>query len=43
LNWYLNPNMHYAFNYCYTHVSGLGAAGASESINGFGVRMTMNF
>lgn len=43
LNWYLNPNMHYAFNYCYTRVVGLGAGGATESANGFGFRMTMNF
>jgi phosphate-selective porin OprO/OprP len=43
INWYLNPNMHYTFNYCYTRVVGLGAAGVTESANGFGVRMTMNF
>ncbi len=43
LNWYLNPNMRYMFNYCYTRVTDLGAAGATESVNGFGVRMTMDF
>ena len=43
LNWYLNPNMHYAFNYCYTRVVDLGTAGSTISANGFGVRLTMNF
>jgi phosphate-selective porin OprO and OprP len=43
VNWYLNPNLRYEFNYCYTRVVDLGAAGSTISANGFGARMTMNF
>ncbi len=43
ISWYLNPNLRYEFNYCYTRVVDLGTAGATISANGFGARMTMNF
>jgi phosphate-selective porin OprO/OprP len=43
VNWYMNPNLRYEFNYCYTRVVDLGAAGSTISANGFGARMTMNF
>jgi phosphate-selective porin OprO and OprP len=43
ISWYLNPNLRYEFNYCYTRVVDLGTAGATVSANGFGARMTMNF
>lgn len=43
ISWYMNPNVRYEFNYCYTRVVDIGAAGSTINANGFGVRLTMNF
>jgi phosphate-selective porin len=43
LNWFLTPDFKYQFNYDYNRVTDLGATHAAESINGFGVRMVLDF
>jgi phosphate-selective porin OprO/OprP len=42
VNWFLNPNAKLQFNYNFTHRSAVGTV-ASGTINGFGMRMAMDF
>ena len=42
LNWFLNPNLKFQFNYDYTVRTEVAAAGDGE-VNGFGTRMVLDF
>jgi phosphate-selective porin OprO and OprP len=42
INWWMNPNMHWQFNYDLTHRSAVGTA-PPGFINGFGVRFAHDF
>ena len=44
LNWFLNPNLKFQFNYDYTFRDFEGANAVSNgAINGFGTRMDLDF